>query len=94
MSKVFANPLSPREDFEVLDNALEKLYNEKADMSENIRDLFEDAVNIKKFEDLKLIISNWIASRVTKETALATIILAEEHNDMNLKVKALNFIQK
>ncbi|CAO1388610.1 unnamed protein product [Diamesa serratosioi] len=85
--------MSPRGDFKVLDNALEKLYNKNDDASENIRQLFHDAANTNKYRDLKIIISDWIGSRVTKETVLATIILAEEHNDMNLKIKALSFIQ-
>ena len=94
MNEVLANPRSPRGDFKILDNALQNLYTRSKDESENIRELYNDAISTKKFKDLKLLISEWLASRVSRETVVATIVIADEHNDENLKIKALKFIHK
>lgn len=94
LNEVLANPRSPRSDFKILDNALENVYTVSKDANENIREMYNDAISTKKFKDLKVLISAWLSNRVSKETVLATIIIADEYNDENLKIKALKFIHK
>lgn len=94
LNKVLANPRSPKSDFKILDNAFENVYTDSEDPSENIREMYYDAVSTKKYKDLKFLISDWLSNRVTKETVVATIVIADESNNEKLKIKALKYIHK
>lgn len=94
LNEVFKDPRNPRGDFKILDNALEFLYIDSNDVGVNLRDLYNDALRTKKFRDLKVLINEWLGSRVSKETVVTIIIIAEDHKNENLKKKALKFIHK